>query len=358
MPQTQRIDRLLGIAIIAILFIGCLAVLAPFVTALLLGVILAFATWSLNVRLRNKVRGRNTIAAALMTLGASLILLAPLVIVALSLADSAAELGGALKGVFEGGLPNLPRWVTGLPVVGPWLAEYWKNVAHDGSRLYQELEGLIPPARTAFLAAGSALISGVVQLTLAVLVAFFLYRTGEKAADKVQRAVVRVGGARGKHLLDVTGHTVIGVVYGIMGTALAQGTLAAIGFLMAGVPGALLLGLATFFMSVTPVGPPLIWGPAAIWLFYQGSTGWAIFLIVWGVLFIGLIDNVLKPMLISRGSSLPFILVFLGVLGGVITFGFIGVFLGPTLLAVGYRVVNEWVDGKTGEKEPEKPCLP
>lgn len=354
MPQTQRIDRLLGIAIIAILFIGCLAVLEPFVTALLLGVILAFATWPLNMRLRNKMRGRNTIAAALMTLGASFILLAPLIIVALSLADNAAELGEALKGVFEGGLPNLPRWVTGLPVVGPWLAEYWKSVAHDGSRLYQELEGLIPPARTAFLAAGSALISGLVQLTLAVLVAFFLYRTGEKAADKVQRAVVRVGGPRGKHLLDVTGQTVIGVVYGIMGTALAQGTLAAIGFVMAGVPGALLLGLATFFMSVTPVGPPLIWGPAAIWLFYQGSTGWAIFLILWGVLIIGLIDNVLKPMLISRGSSLPFILVFLGVLGGVITFGFIGVFLGPTLLAVGYRVVNEWVDGKTGER-PEGP---
>jgi predicted PurR-regulated permease PerM len=114
----------------------------------------------------------------------------------------------------------------------------------------------------------------------------------------------------------------------------------------------LLLGLATFFMSVTPVGPPLIWGPAAIWLFYQGSTGWAIFLVLWGVLLIGLIDNFLKPMLISRGSSLPFILVFLGVLGGVVAFGFIGVFLGPTLLAVGYRVITEWTDGKVNGKEP------
>lgn len=355
MPTTHRNDRLLGIAIIAVLIIGCLAVLAPFVTALLLAVILAYATWPLNVRLRKKLGGRYTIAAALMTLGASLILLAPLVVVALSLADNAAELGEALKGVFEGGLPNLPHWVIGLPLVGGWLDEYWKSVAHDGTRLYQELEGLIPPARTAFLTAGTALVSGLIQLTLAVLVAFFLYRNGEFAADRIQRAVVRVGGARGKHLLDVTGNTVIGVVYGILGTALAQGTLAAIGFLIAGVPGALLLGLATFFMSVTPVGPPLIWGPAAIWLFYHGSTGWAIFLIFWGVLIIGLIDNVLKPMLISRGSSLPFILVFLGVLGGVVAFGFIGVFLGPTLLAVGYRVVTEWADGKMGEKEPEKP---
>jgi len=353
MIRTHRTDRILGLAIIAVLIVGCLAVLAPFVTALLLAVILAYATWPLNKRLRKELGGRNTLAAALMTLGASLILLAPLVIVALSLADNATELAEALKGVFDGGLPNLPRWVAGLPVVGGWLDEYWKSVAHDGSRLYQELEGLIPPARTGFIAAGTALISGLVQLTLAVLVAFFLYRNGEIAADRIERAVVRVGGARGKHLLDVTGATVIGVVYGILGTALAQATLAAIGFVVAGVPGALLLGLATFFMSVTPVGPPLIWGPAAIWLFYQGSTGWAIFLVVWGVLIIGLIDNFLKPMLISRGSSLPFILVFLGVLGGVVAFGFIGVFLGPTLLAVGYRVINEWVDGRMNEREAE-----
>lgn len=354
MPRTERNDRLLGIAIIAVLIIGCLAVLAPFVTALLLAAILAYATWPLNIRLRKKLGGRYTIAASLMTLGASVVLLAPLVIVALSLADNAKELGEALNGVFEGGLPKLPQWVTGLPLIGGWLDEYWKSIAHDGSRLFQGLEGLIAPARTAFLAAGGALVSGLIQLTLAVMVAFFLYRNGEFAADRIKRAVLRVGGMRGKHLLEVTGHTVIGVVYGILGTALAQGTLAAIGFVIAGVPGALLLGLATFFMSVTPVGPPLIWGPAAIWLFYQGSTGWAIFLIAWGVLIIGLIDNVLKPMLISRGSSLPFILVFLGVLGGVVAFGFIGVFLGPTLLAVGYRVVTEWVDGKMGER-PEGP---
>ena len=351
MPPIHRNDRLLGIAIIAVLIIGCLAVLAPFVTALLLAAILAYATWRLNVRLRKSVGGRNNVAAGLMTLAASLVLLAPLVIVALSLADNATELGEALRGVFEGGLPNLPQWVTSLPVVGGWLDEYWKDVANDSSRLYQELQGLVPPAKTAFLTAGGAIISGLIQLTLAVLVAFFLYRNGEFAASRIEHAVLRVGGVRGKHLLDVTGNTVIGVVYGIMGTALVQATLAAIGFLIAGVPGALLLGLATFFMSVTPVGPPLIWGPAAIWLYYQGSTGWAIFLVLWGALLIGLIDNFLKPMLISRGSSLPFILVFLGVLGGVVAFGFIGVFLGPTLLAVGYRVITEWVDGKVNGKE-------
>jgi predicted PurR-regulated permease PerM len=187
-----------------------------------------------------------------------------------------------------------------------------------------------------------------VQLGLAVFVAFFLFRNGEYAAERMRRAADRLGSARGRYLLQVAGNTVIGVVYGILGTALAQGVLAAIGFLIAGVPGAFLLGLATFFLSIVPVGPPLIWGAAAIWLFYQGSVGWAVFMVLWGVLVISMVDNFLKPIIISRGSSLPFVLVFLGVLGGVVAFGFIGVFLGPTLLAVGYRVVNEWVDSSQG----------
>ncbi len=112
---------------------------------------------------------------------------------------------------------------------------------------------------------------------------------------------------------------------------------------IAGVPGALLWGMLTFFLSVVPVGPPLIWGGAVAWLLYQGSVGWAIFMALWGFFGISGIDNVIKPYLISRGSRLPFILTLLGVLGGALAFGFIGVFLGPLLLALGYRLLQEWV---------------
>jgi len=154
--------------------------------------------------------------------------------------------------------------------------------------------------------------------------------------------VDRIAGDQGKHLLTVAGNTVRGVVYGILGTALVQAVLAGIGFLIAGVPGAALLALLTFFFSVVPaVGTALAWIPAALWLFHRGATGWAIFMIVWGI-GVASIDNVVKPWLISQGSDLPFILIFFGVLGGALAFGFIGVFLGPTLLAVGYRVVAEW----------------
>ncbi len=217
--------------------------------------------------------------------------------------------------------------------------------------MLEDLKGLVSPAKSVLVTAGGILFAGLLQLGLAVLVAFFLYRDGEVAAAKVKRITSRIGGARGRHLLNVAGSTVISVVYGVLGTSLAQGVVAGIGFLIAGVPGAALLGLATFFLSVVPVGPPLIWIPAALWLYVQGSTGWAIFMGLWGLLGISTVDNVLKPMLISHGTQLPFMLVLLGVLGGATAFGFVGIFLGPTLLAVGYRLVNEWMDGEAGGEE-------
>jgi predicted PurR-regulated permease PerM len=152
----------------------------------------------------------------------------------------------------------------------------------------------------------------------------------------------RVAGGRAERLLEVAGATTKGVVYGIMGTAIVQGAVAMIGFAIAGVPGALLLGFVTFIFSLIPGGPPFVWIPATVWLFYTGAPGWGTFLAIWGFLAISGIDNVLRPYLISRGSRLSFLLVLLGVVGGVLGFGFIGIFLGPILLAVGFTLLKEW----------------
>jgi predicted PurR-regulated permease PerM len=350
MIGSERTDRMLGLAALAILAAGCLLVLFPFITALLWAVILTYSTWPLFVRLNWLVGGRKTLAAALMTLATATVLLAPFVIVAVGLADNASELADALRDLIAGGLPELPRWLTDLPLIGERLGEYWRGLAQSDARLMDELQKLLLSARTLLISGGAYLAAGVAQLTLSVLVAFFLFRDGESAATKLQWAAARVGGAGARNLLDVAGQTVHGVVYGILGTALAQGILAGIGFLIAGVPGALLLGLATFFLSVVPVGPPLIWGSAAIWLYLNGDVGWTVFMVLWGLLVISLVDNFVKPMIISRGSSLPFVLVLLGVLGGVVAFGFIGVFLGPTLLAAGYRMLNEWIENERPER--------
>ena len=346
MNKPNRVDTILGYGTLGALALGCLLVLMPFVTALLMAAILTYSTWPVYVRLRKTVGGRSNLAAGLMMLGACVILIAPFVFVAASLADSASELVDALRKAFENGPPALPAWIASLPLVDETLVNYWQNLSHDSGRLIEELKGLISPARSALVVGGGILFAGLLQLGLAVGVAFFLYRDGEAAAARIVRITSRLGGARGRHLLNIAGSTVVSVVYGILGTALAQGVLAGIGFVIAGVPGATLLGLATFLLSVVPVGPPLVWIPAALWLFAYGSTGWAIFLGLWGLLVVSMVDNVLKPMIISHGSHLPFMLVLLGVLGGAAALGFVGIFLGPTLLAVGYRMVNEWADRK------------
>jgi predicted PurR-regulated permease PerM len=200
---------------------------------------------------------------------------------------------------------------------------------------------LVAPVSAGLLRFGLMLGSGLLQLALSILIAFFIFRDGIAAAKHLSNAIERIAGEQGKHLLELAGNTVRGVVYGILGTAFVQAVMAGIGFLLAGVPGAGVLALLTFFLSAVPFGPPLIFIPAALWLFHGGSTGWGVFMLIWGAA-LSTVDNFIKPWLISRDSAMPFLLILFGVLGGAITFGAIGVFLGPTLLAVGYRLVNEW----------------
>jgi predicted PurR-regulated permease PerM len=181
-------------------------------------------------------------------------------------------------------------------------------------------------------------------MSLAAFVSFFFYRDGTALVRFLNVAMDRVIGKHVENILGIINDTMRSVMYGLLGTALAQGLVATIGFAIAGVPAALLLGVASAILSVVPVGPPLIWGSAAIWLFYQGTVGWGIFMLLWGFFLISSVDNVVKPLLISQGSNLPFILVLFGVMGGVIAFGFVGVFIGPTLLAVGLSLIQEWAD--------------
>jgi predicted PurR-regulated permease PerM len=182
----------------------------------------------------------------------------------------------------------------------------------------------------------------MLQVSLGVLAAFFFFRDGAEGTRRLSIAVERLGGVRAQRLLVVAASTVRSVVYGVIGTALAQASLQALGLWLAGVPAAFFLGFLTFFLGFVPVGPPLIWLPAAAWLLYKGAVGWGLFLIIWGVVVVSGVDNVLRPYLISRGSRLPLVLVLFGVLGGLIAFGFLGIFLGPTLLALGYVLFQEW----------------
>jgi len=352
-----KLEQQLGWIILALLLGGCLWVMLPFVSALLWGTVLSVSSWPLYQRLLKLLRGRNNLAAALLALAMICVILMPLVIVGTTLGENVKELTDATRRWIEAGPPAPPEWLAKVPGIGAQAVEYWQRLAADSSMLLATAKKVIEPMTGWLLSAGFGLGRGLFELALSILIAFFIFRDGGRLAEQLGTAVERIAGERGRHLLGVAAGTVRGVVYGILGTALVQAMMAGIGFLIAGVPGAALLALMTFFLSVVPVGPPLIWGPAALWLFHQGETGWGIFMLIWGV-GISSVDNVVKPLIISQGSAMPFLLIFFGVLGGAVTFGFIGVFIGPTLLAVGYRLVTEWNASPRVDAVPPAPAPP
>lgn len=340
MEPPHRIDQTLALAALALIIVGCYLVLRPFLTAVLWAMILAVTLWPLQSRL--VARMPPAYAALVTVLLVTVVLLAPFVIVFTEIADNSARVAAWFKQALETGPPDPPAWVAGLPLIGERAASYWGRFAHDTAALIAELRRFIEPFQRAAVAGGAAVLGGLLQLTLSILIAYFLLRDGEGLGARVAIAADRLAGDRGLRLARSCTATVRGVVIGILGTALAQGVVAGLGFWMAGVAAAPLLGFVTFLLSPVPIGPPLIWAPVGIVLLQQGQLGWGIFVLVWGALVVSSIDNVIKPLIISRGSDLPFILVFLGVLGGVVAFGFIGVFLGPVLLALGYSLVVEW----------------
>jgi predicted PurR-regulated permease PerM len=300
-----------------------------------------------------------------MALGMVLILLVPLIIVGCTLADNVKDLTATIKLWLEQGPPAPPKWLLKLPVIGQRATDYWQVLANDTTKLWTDARRFVEPVSSGLFKLGTLLGSGLLELGLSVFIAFFMFRDGVSLAQGLTATVDRIGGERGRHLLTVAGNTIQGVVYGVLGTALVQAVLAGIGFLVAGVPGPGVLALLTFFVSVLPLmGTALVWLPAAIWLFCQGSTGWGIFLVIWGV-GVNNVEQIVKPLLISKGSDMPFLLIFFGVMGGALAYGFIGIFLGPTLLAVGYRVVQEWSaapDSKPGKEalrtESREPACP
>jgi predicted PurR-regulated permease PerM len=352
-PLRSKIEHQLGWIVLALLLGGCLLVMLPFVSALLWGTVLCVSSWPLYERLVHLLRGRRTLASALMALAMISVILLPFVIIGTTLGENAKELTEAIRHWIAAGPPPAPAWVAKIPGVGRHAAEYWQTLATDSAKLLEVGRTIIERASGLFVSGGLALGRGLLELSLSILIAFFIFRDSGRAAEQLGNTVERIAGERGRHLLSVAGNTVRGVVYGILGTALVQAVMAAIGFYLAGVPGAGMLALLTFFLSVVPMGPPLVWLPAMAWLFHQGETGWGIFMLIWGV-GISSIDNVVKPWIISQGSAMPFLLIFFGVIGGAVTFGFIGVFIGPTLLAVGYRLVAEWM----ASARPATPDVP
>ena len=335
------------LATVLLLALGCVYVLRPFLAAILFAAAVVISSWPLYQRLLARMRGRRTLAALTMTFSLTLLVIIPIALVAYNLADDVARMFEQVKAGIDAGDLQSPSWLRQLPLVGGWLDQYVSGLFASREQMTDLAKRMLDPARHFLMSGGLVLGGGVVQMSMAAFVSFFLYRDGMSLMRVLEAGTARVLGERAAKVSTTVSQTVRGVMYGLLGTALAQALVAALGFTIAGVPAVPLLAVLTFVFSLVPIGPPIIWAGAAIWLFAQGSAGWGVFMLVWGLVLISGVDNVVRPVLISRGSSQPFLLTFLGVLGGVIAFGFVGMFIGPTLLAVAYSLISDW----TGEGE-------
>jgi predicted PurR-regulated permease PerM len=336
-------DRLLVQILLVILLGACILVLAPFGPALFWAAVLAFASWPLMRILTQLLRGSATKAALLLTLAWMVIVALPLVWLGLNLADYIRSGLALIKGLQVEGLPAPPTWLPAVPLIGERLVDIWSTIDQQGVAMFATVRPYLGEVGNWLLARSAQVGGGMLELVLSLVLVFFFYRDGPSLAQFVYTLLQRLIGARAEHYLSLVAGTVQRVVNGVIGTAAAQAVLALIGFWIAGVPGAILLGMLTFVFSLIPMGPPLIWLPATLWLAWKGEYGLAIFLGAWGTLVVSGVDNVLKPYLISRGGNLPLVVVLLGVFGGILAFGFMGLFLGPTLLAVTYSLLSDWV---------------
>ena len=345
-------ERLLMGLLIGGIALGCGYVLWPFLSALLWAAILVFTTWPVFAWLHTRLHLPRPIVALVMVALTALVLVLPL---SLAIPGGAAEVH-VLRQSLEtwlASVPPAPHWLYGLPLVGQGLTDTWNDWASDLSSMAR----FFRPYLGMFAEGGLSLLLGVagglVQFFVALFVAFFFWLSGDALGVAIQILVHRVAGGYAAQLIATTTRAVRGTVYGILGTAIIQGFLTAFGLSLAGVPRVVLLGIMAAVLAVLPIGAPLIWIPAGLWLLADGYTGHGIFLLAYGGLVVSGTDHIVRPYFIARGARIPFVLTVLGVLGGVLAFGALGIFVGPVLLSVGYMLVIEF-----GQLAPPPVTLP
>jgi len=343
-PDQLFIQRIVGISILAILAFACFEIMAPFIGSLLWAIIITVSTWPLFVRLRTALGERRKLAATLMTIVLACLFVVPIVLLVASLSESVAGVVKLLRDLTSLKLGEPPTWLASIPLLGTRLDAQWHQAMVNMPATLEQARPYIEQAATWMLKQAATFGTALLEFLLAVIISGFLYAGGDTLALATQRFALRTAGERGLSLVDVAGRTIRSVAQGVIGTAVLQGLLIEFSLIVAGVPGSPLLGFLTFLLAVMQLPTFLVWVPAALWLGYEDQMVWAIFTAAWGLLVVGTVDNFLRPYFISHGSRLPLLLIFAGVLGGLLAWGLIGIFLGATLLAVGYTLLNQWLN--------------
>jgi len=341
----------LGVLFIGALLAAVLWIVRPFLGAAIWAVMVVVATWPLMLRVQGWLWNRRTLAVMVMTLLLLLVFVVPLTLAIFTIVGSADEMVGWAKLAAEWHLPEKPpAWLVQLPLVGGALERAWQQVNDLGLRdLLPRLSPYAGDLTRWFVSQLGSVGFLLLQFLVTVVIAAVMYATGEEAAAVVRRFARRLGGERGESVVLLAAGAIRGVALGVGVTALVQAVLAGGGLALAGVPLAGLLTALTFMFCIAQVGPVPVLVPAAIWAFWAGSTGWGIFLLVLAGVLANL-DNVLRPWLIRMGADLPLLLIFAGVIGGLVAFGLVGIFVGPVVLAVAWTLLQAWLDD--GDQPP------
>ena len=343
-PAAQDITRItLAVVFIGVLITASLWILLPFVGATVWATMIVVATWPIMIGLQARFGGQRWPAVTIMTLVMLLLLVVPLTLAVSTLIDYADDIASWSRSAVTLKVPPPPDWVEKLPLLGGKFATEWRELSATPT---EELAVRAAPyIRTAVLglavqAGGVAVL--VLHFLLTVIITAILYTTGETAAKGVRRFARRLAGERGENSVILAGQAIRAVALGVVVTAIVQTAAAGLGLVISGVPYAGLLTAVIFIFCIAQLGPILVLLPAVAWLYWTGDATWGTVLLVWTIL-VGALDNVLRPILIRRGADLPLLLIFAGVIGGLIGFGVIGLFVGPVVLAVTYRLLESWV---------------
>ena len=337
------------------LIVSSFWIVRPFLMASIWAIMIAVATWPLLLRAQAWLGGRRSLAAAVMTSALLLILLVPFYFGVTAIVGSARQVADWSKSLETLSVPQLPAWVTALPVVGSRLATRWEQLA--AATPEQLSAHLAPFARGLvlwFVGQVGSLGLLLVQFLLTAIIVALLYTNGETVAEAADRFARRLAGPQGENAVHLAARAVRAVALGVLVTAVLQTVFAAMGLANAGVPFATILTALVFMLAVAQVGPGPVLLPATIWIYARSGAVWGTGFLAWSI-FCGTFDNFLRPLLIRRGADLPLLLIFAGVIGGLIAFGVVGLFIGPVVLAVAYTLLVDWVSEGRPQDEQGPP---
>jgi predicted PurR-regulated permease PerM len=340
-------ERLSNRLVLGLLLGGLLvltyAVVQPFVVPIAWAIILAYTTWPLLARLRQWFGGRRTLAAAAMTALLTAAFVLPTLWLGMLLRTEMANAYAAMAALLAQGPYRLPDALAGIPVLGSWLQGLLDQFTGDPGAIREQLAHWVETRAAESLKIIGGLGRNAAKLGFALITVFFLYRDGERVLAQAELVLHRFLGERVDPYLSAVGSMTMAVVWGLVATAFAQGVVAGLGYWWFGLDAPVLLGAITAIVALIPFGTPFVWGSIGAWLIASGQTVDGIGLLLWGTLVVSWVDNLVRPMVISSATRIPFLLVMFGVLGGLAAFGLVGLFVGPVILAVLMAVWREWI---------------